>query len=75
MQDQIPLKATKPEITYTVDAAIVLWQDEKLAIRQYASDERWAGLWDFPRFSIDNSLDKHKVERPGGHLEKLEHAP
>ncbi|MCA9039362.1 MAG: A/G-specific adenine glycosylase [Planctomycetaceae bacterium] len=71
LQHEIPLKPVKPEFTYTVDAAVVLWHGQHLALRQYSTEERWAGLWDFPRFSLDAGLDKARIERENGHLGRL----
>ena len=70
-QHAIPVKAAKPEITYTIDAAVVVWRDDRVAIRQYAAGERWAGLWDFPRFSLDAALDGTGLELTQGHLGRL----
>jgi len=64
-QDVIPVKAKKPKITYTVDVAVA-WEDTELfALKQYSAEERWAGLWDFPRFSLEPFLE---TRRHSGHV-------
>ncbi|TWT47738.1 A/G-specific adenine glycosylase [Botrimarina hoheduenensis] len=35
------------------EAAVVVRKGAAVLVRQCAADERWAGLWDFPRFSLD----------------------
>jgi A/G-specific adenine glycosylase len=51
--DKIP--APKPKISYTdLTEAVVLVQNASAQwlVRRCSSSERWAGLWDFPRFDI-----------------------
>ncbi|QDU81301.1 A/G-specific adenine glycosylase [Polystyrenella longa] len=71
-QHEIPMKPVKPEITYTMDGAVVLWKEGRLALRQYAPGERWVGLWDFPRFSLDEGLKQAGIERTDGHIGHLD---
>lgn len=48
------LPTTKKTIyTETREAAVVVRKGDKVLVRQCGPDERWAGLWDFPRFAID----------------------
>lgn len=48
------LPTTKKTIyTETREAAVVVRRGDKVLVRQCGPDERWAGLWDFPRFAID----------------------
>jgi A/G-specific adenine glycosylase len=53
LQHEIP--PPKPRTTYTDlhEAAVIVRKNGSVLIRQCAADERWAGLWDFPRFAIE----------------------
>ena len=35
------------------EAAVIVRKDGSVLMRQCAADERWAGLWDFPRFGVE----------------------
>jgi A/G-specific adenine glycosylase len=48
----IPAPAKKPEITELTEAAVVVRKNGRVLLRQCRPGERWAGLWDFPRFGI-----------------------
>ena len=34
------------------EVAVVVWRGKRVLVRQCAGQERWAGLWDFPRFPL-----------------------
>ncbi len=51
-QDRIPRLRAKPQIEAVHEAAVVVWRGRKVLLRQRRADERWAGLWDFPRFAV-----------------------
>ncbi len=53
-QDRIPQRAKRPELTDVVDATVVIRSGDKVLIRQRGDDERWAGLWDFPRVTVES---------------------
>lgn len=44
----------KLKFTSVREAAVVLWKGQRVLLRQCGPGERWAGLWDFPRFAIDS---------------------
>jgi A/G-specific adenine glycosylase len=52
-QDEIP--RPKPTKTYTLvrEAAVVVRKNGRVLMRQCGPNERWAGLWDFPRFELE----------------------
>ena len=52
-QASIPATAKKVKFTDLNEAAVVVRKNGKVLVRQCAEGERWAGLWDFPRFAID----------------------
>jgi A/G-specific adenine glycosylase len=51
-QDRIPLRRGKPKSTDVRQAAVVVWREGNVLLRRCQPGERWAGLWDFPRFDI-----------------------
>lgn len=54
-QDEIPLPPTRAVITDVTDVTVAIEHRGRYLLRQRAADERWAGLWDFPRFTVADS--------------------
>jgi A/G-specific adenine glycosylase len=53
LQGEIPCSA-KPQAAIAVrEAAVVVRRNGAVLMRQCGDGERWAGLWDFPRFAIE----------------------
>jgi A/G-specific adenine glycosylase len=51
-QEEIPkAKVRSPSIALR-EAAIVIRRHQKVLVRRCREGERWAGLWDFPRFEV-----------------------
>ena len=59
-QNEIPLKANRPDVTDVTELTVAVLAGERVFIRRRNPAERWAGLWDFPRFACE----------PGEHSEK-----
>ena len=55
LQSKIPV--AKPRTVYTEirEAAVVVRKKEAVLLRRCGEKERWAGLWDFPRFELEAS--------------------
>lgn len=51
--DQLGPTTTKLKFTEAREAAVVVRRGATVLIRQCAEGERWAGLWDFPRFELE----------------------
>lgn len=51
-QQEIPRPASRPEITSVTDATVAIHHRGKFLLRQRTAEERWAGLWDFPRCEV-----------------------
>ena len=51
--DQLAPTTTKLKFTDVREAAVVVWRGGDVLVRQCAEGERWAGLWDFPRFELE----------------------
>ena len=59
LQESIPVATKKIKYQELNEAVVVVKRGNKFLVRQCGADERWAGLWDFPRFEIGRSA-------PGG---------
>ncbi len=53
LQDKIPVAKKKPVFESVRETAFVIERRGEIALRQCRAGERWAGLWDFPRFACD----------------------
>jgi A/G-specific adenine glycosylase len=53
LQTKIPTAPRKITFTALREAAVVVRKNGAVLVRQCAPGERWAGLWDFPRFAIE----------------------
>ncbi|MBX3433125.1 MAG: A/G-specific adenine glycosylase [Pirellulales bacterium] len=53
LQHIIPATTRKQEFTAVREAAVIVRQNGSVLMRQCPTGERWEGLWDFPRFTID----------------------
>jgi A/G-specific adenine glycosylase len=66
-QALIPQPKRKTNYEQVCEAAVVVRRRGQVLLRQCQEDERWAGLWDFPRFEIEHrrgsKLHDELVER------------
>src|SRR4051812_46901427 len=53
LQHEIPPAKPRAASTDLTEAAIVVRKNGSVLVRQCADGERWAGLWDFPRFPLE----------------------
>ncbi len=49
---QLPQSAPRPTITEVTEATVAIARGQTYLLRQRQTGERWAGMWDFPRFPI-----------------------
>ena len=49
-QQEIPRAKRRPDYEQVHETAVVVRRRGKVLLRRCGPDERWAGLWDFPRF-------------------------
>jgi A/G-specific adenine glycosylase len=54
-QAVIPRAAIRPQITEVTEATIAIRRRGEYLLRQRTASERWAGLWDFPRYAITDA--------------------
>lgn len=52
-QNEIPLKASRPDVTDVTELTVAVIAGDQVFIRRRGAQERWAGLWDFPRFACE----------------------
>jgi A/G-specific adenine glycosylase len=52
-QMELPYSSKKSALTEVHEAVVLILRNGKLLLRQCQPGERWAGLWDFPRFQIE----------------------
>jgi A/G-specific adenine glycosylase len=52
LQDRIPPPKVRPRIEQIREASVVVRRRGRVLVRRCGPNERWAGLWDFPRFEI-----------------------
>ncbi|MBI5761013.1 MAG: A/G-specific adenine glycosylase [Planctomycetales bacterium] len=65
-QQKIPQPQRRPEITDVTEIAAVVWRNDRCLLRRRPLGERWAGLWDFPRFefSANDSDVSNRTAKP-----------
>jgi A/G-specific adenine glycosylase len=87
LQNEIPKAAAKQKFTDLREAAVVVKKNGQVLVRQCGANERWAGLWDFPRFELtsegplfvrDELITKTRVQtgitiQPGNLLTTIKH--
>jgi len=56
-QAAIPPPKRKPNVEHVREAAAVVRRRDCVLLVQRALGERWAGLWDFPRFAVEESSE------------------
>jgi A/G-specific adenine glycosylase len=52
LQHEIPPPKPRKQYTDLREAAVIVRKNGRVLMRQCARGERWAGLWDFPRFEL-----------------------
>ncbi|PHR86269.1 MAG: A/G-specific adenine glycosylase [Blastopirellula sp.] len=52
LQAEIPKKKKRMKFEDRNEVAVVIQKKNKFLVRKCRPDERWAGLWDFPRFDL-----------------------
>lgn len=66
LAERIPAARPRPQIEEVREAAVVVRRGEKILLVRRGTDERWAGMWDFPRFALsaasDGALEKQLVD-------------
>lgn len=53
LENEIPVAAAKKKFVDVREAAVVVRKRNQFLLRKCGEDQRWAGLWDFPRFEVE----------------------
>jgi A/G-specific adenine glycosylase len=69
--EKIPLPAGQKKYEDVTEVAVIIRRGDRVVLRQCQPGERWAGLWDFPRFAavepiINGELDRQLVSQTRG---------
>lgn len=56
--DRIPVATKRPEVTHVTEATFAVKRDGRYLFKRNPETERWAGLWDFPRFPVVSPVAK-----------------
>jgi A/G-specific adenine glycosylase len=54
LQHKIPQAKANQTYTELRETAVIIRRNGSVLMRQCGENERWAGLWDFPRFALEN---------------------
>lgn len=55
LQDVIPQRKAMPQTEAVQEVLLVVRRANLVLLRQRQAGERWAGMWDFPRFAIESA--------------------
>ncbi len=55
LQSEIPIEKKKTNYEEITEVAIVIRRGDRVVLRECEVGERWAGLWDFPRFAVSQT--------------------
>ncbi|MCA9023569.1 MAG: A/G-specific adenine glycosylase [Planctomycetaceae bacterium] len=70
-QHEIPRLVKRVAMTEVTEASVAVRKQGTFLLRQRRDEERWAGMWDFPRFEFDDDLNKATLSRLAQSLRKL----
>ena len=65
LQQEIPLKKAKPRPEAVREAAVLVRRRGRVLLLRWPEGRRWAGLWDFPRFSLHKAATGGRAPRAG----------
>ena len=69
-QSIIPRPKERPRIVEVTEAAVAVHREGRYLLRRRGAGERWAGLWDFPRFPLDEPFDHRLHQTLGRRLQE-----
>ncbi len=71
IQESLPVRGKKTAYEPLSEAAVVVRHNGRVLLRQCAAEERWAGLWDFPRFAVKESEGEGLWEELRSNVQRL----
>lgn len=67
IEEQLPYVRARQTYTDLREAAVVVRKKGRVLMRQCGEEERWAGLWDYPRFEVEAAgpllIERELVEK------------
>jgi len=57
LQSEIPTSSKQTRYEEVTEAAVLIRRRGKILLRRCGPNQRWAGLWDFPRFAIQSKRE------------------
>lgn len=70
LQNEIPRAKKKTQFEDVTEIAVVVRRGNKVLVRRCAPTERWAGLWDFPRFPLSPGEPGAKEEHSAAEMSR-----
>jgi A/G-specific adenine glycosylase len=71
LQEEIPPPRAKPRIEAVREAAVVVRRGQHVLLVERPQGERWAGLWDFPRFSVAATSESAVLDELAANVARL----
>ncbi len=71
VQTQIPAPRKRVESTTVEEAAVAIRHKELVLLRRIPPGRRWAGLWDFPRFTLEPPATRQLPERLAAEVKNI----
>jgi A/G-specific adenine glycosylase len=62
LTESIPAPKKPKQYEEVVEAVIVIRRGSKVFVRRRGAEERWAGLWDFPRFASSEAAHPQRLK-------------
>ncbi len=63
-QAEIPVPPSLPKITSVTEATVAIHGEAGYVLIRHSEGQRWSGMWDFPRFSIESVVDSSVTSNP-----------
>ncbi|MGO9107747.1 MAG: A/G-specific adenine glycosylase [Thermoguttaceae bacterium] len=57
LQNEIPRPKPRPQVEEVSEAAVLVNRRGRVLVIQWPEGRRWAGLWDFPRFAVQEKTE------------------
>jgi A/G-specific adenine glycosylase len=62
LTESIPASKKPKQYEEVVEAVVVIRRGSKVFVRRRGEEERWAGLWDFPRFTSSDAAHPRRLK-------------
>ncbi len=61
-QESLPRQRAKPTTQFSQEMALIVRRNDQVLLRRIPDGERWAGLWEFPRFPLPTELAEQSAD-------------